>query len=32
MDEGVVVESGKPDQVLNNPQHDRTKTFLWKVL
>jgi polar amino acid transport system ATP-binding protein len=32
MDEGVVVESGKPDQVLNNPKHDRTKTFLWKVL
>ncbi|MGH2893080.1 MAG: amino acid ABC transporter ATP-binding protein [Solirubrobacteraceae bacterium] len=32
MDEGVVVESGKPDQVLNNPRHDRTKTFLWKVL
>ena len=32
MDEGVVVESGKPDQVLNNPRHERTKTFLWKVL
>jgi polar amino acid transport system ATP-binding protein len=32
MDEGVVVESGKPGAVLTNPQHDRTKTFLWKVL
>jgi polar amino acid transport system ATP-binding protein len=32
MDEGVVVESGKPDEVLNNPRHERTKTFLWKVL
>jgi polar amino acid transport system ATP-binding protein len=32
MDEGVVVETGKPDEVLNNPRHDRTKTFLWKVL
>jgi polar amino acid transport system ATP-binding protein len=32
MDEGVVVESGKPDAVLTNPQHERTKTFLWKVL
>jgi polar amino acid transport system ATP-binding protein len=32
MDEGVVVESGKPDQVLTNPRHERTKTFLWKVL
>jgi polar amino acid transport system ATP-binding protein len=32
MDEGVVVESGKPAEVLDNPRHDRTKTFLWKVL
>jgi polar amino acid transport system ATP-binding protein len=32
MDEGVVVEAGKPDDVLNNPRHERTKTFLWKVL
>jgi polar amino acid transport system ATP-binding protein len=32
MDEGVVVESGKPRDVLDNPQHQRTKEFLWKVL
>ena len=32
MDAGVVVESGKPAQVLDNPQHDRTQTFLHKVL
>ncbi len=32
MDAGVVVESGKPAQVLDNPQHDRTRTFLHKVL
>ncbi|MDQ1699637.1 MAG: polar amino acid transport system ATP-binding protein [Frankiaceae bacterium] len=32
MDEGVVVESGPPKQVLSNPQHDRTKAFLSKVL
>ena len=32
MDEGVVVEAGKPNDVLDNPRHDRTKTFLWKVL
>jgi polar amino acid transport system ATP-binding protein len=32
MDEGVVVESGKPRDVLDNPQHERTKAFLWKVL
>jgi polar amino acid transport system ATP-binding protein len=32
MDDGIVVESGKPAEVLGNPQHDRTKAFLWKVL
>ncbi|HEY5187402.1 MAG TPA: amino acid ABC transporter ATP-binding protein [Solirubrobacteraceae bacterium] len=32
MDNGVVVESGKPADVLGNPQHERTKAFLWKVL
>ena len=32
MDEGVVVEAGPPKQVLSNPQHDRTKAFLSKVL
>jgi polar amino acid transport system ATP-binding protein len=32
MDEGVIVESGKPQQVLSNPQEERTKAFLSKVL
>ncbi|EAR24223.1 putative ABC transporter ATP-binding protein [marine actinobacterium PHSC20C1] len=32
MDGGVVVESGDPDEVLGNPQHQRTKAFLSKVL
>jgi polar amino acid transport system ATP-binding protein len=32
MDEGVVVETGKPVDVLTNPREDRTKTFLSKVL
>ena len=32
MDEGVVVEAGHPRDVLTNPQHDRTKSFLSKVL
>ncbi|MCX6404981.1 MAG: amino acid ABC transporter ATP-binding protein [Actinobacteria bacterium] len=32
MDNGVVVESGKPAEVLLNPQYDRTKAFLSKVL
>ena len=32
MDGGVVVESGDPREVLSNPQHQRTKAFLSKVL
>jgi polar amino acid transport system ATP-binding protein len=32
MDGGVVVESGHPKDVLTNPQHERTKAFLSKVL
>lgn len=32
MDEGVVVESGTPAQVLGNPQEARTREFLSKVL
>src|SRR4051812_23104106 len=32
MDSGVVVEAGKPREVLANPQHERTKAFLSKVL
>ena len=32
MDAGVVVESGKPREVLANPRQDRTKAFLSKVL
>jgi polar amino acid transport system ATP-binding protein len=32
MDDGVVVEAGDPNQVLTDPQHERTRTFLSKVL
>jgi len=32
MDEGVVVESGDPRELLSNPQHERTKAFVSKVL
>ncbi|MFE3000646.1 amino acid ABC transporter ATP-binding protein [Nocardia sp. NPDC059246] len=32
MDGGVVVEAGNPREVLANPQHDRTKAFLSRIL
>ncbi len=32
MDGGVIVESGRPREVLANPQHERTRAFLSKVL
>jgi polar amino acid transport system ATP-binding protein len=32
MDGGVIVEAGDPRQVLANPQHERTRAFLSKVL
>ena len=32
MDGGVIVERGDPREVLSNPQHDRTKAFLSKVM
>ena len=32
MDAGLIVESGPPDEVLDNPRHERTKSFFSKVL
>ena len=32
MDAGLIVEFGPPDQVLDNPQNERTKSFFSKVL
>ena len=32
MDEGVIVEQGKPEQIFGDPQQARTKDFLRKVL
>jgi polar amino acid transport system ATP-binding protein len=32
MDAGLIVESGPPDEVLDNPQQERTKSFFSKVL
>lgn len=28
MDNGVIVEEGSPDEIINNPKNDRTKAFL----
>jgi polar amino acid transport system ATP-binding protein len=32
MDDGAVVEAGEPKRVLTDPQHERTRSFLSKVL
>lgn len=32
MDEGQILEQGTPDELFNNPQNERTKEFLRKVL
>ncbi len=32
MDEGIIAESGTPQEIFNNPQNPRTKDFLSKVL
>ncbi|POX41475.1 ABC transporter [Streptomyces sp. Ru73] len=32
MDGGVIVEQGPPDRVVGSPQHERTRTFLARVL
>lgn len=32
MDGGVVVEAGAPRELLRNPQHERTQSFLSKLL
>ena len=32
MDEGIIMEQGTPEQIFNNPQNERTKEFLSKVL
>ncbi len=31
-DKGMLVELGTPDQIFNNPQEDRTRTFLEQIL
>jgi general L-amino acid transport system ATP-binding protein len=32
IDGGELIEQGTPDQIFNNPQHDRTKLFLSQIL
>lgn len=31
MDQGAIVEQGTPEQIFENPSHDRTRTFLSRV-
>lgn len=31
MDEGVIVEEGRPEDVIDNPKHERTQAFLQKL-
>lgn len=32
MDGGYIIEEGKPEELFNNPKHERTKSFLGKIL
>lgn len=32
VDQGVIMESGTPEEVFNHPKNERTKLFLSKVL
>jgi ABC-type polar amino acid transport system ATPase subunit len=32
MDDGLIIEEGAPEQIFTNPQHNRTKDFLNKIL
>lgn len=32
IDQGVIIEEGTPDQFFNNPQNERTRAFLSKIL
>ena len=32
MDEGLILEQGPPEQVLNDPQDERTRAFLRRFL
>ena len=32
MADGEIIEAGTPEQIFNHPQHQRTKTFLNRLL
>ncbi|MEK6189939.1 MAG: amino acid ABC transporter ATP-binding protein [Carnobacterium alterfunditum] len=32
MDDGYIVEEGRPEEIFNDPQHERTQAFLAKIL
>jgi general L-amino acid transport system ATP-binding protein len=31
-DKGEIVEMGKPEEIFDNPKHDRTKAFLSQII
>jgi len=32
MDDGIIVEEGKPEKIFSNPEHERTRRFLSMIL
>jgi len=32
MDEGIIIEEGTPEDVFGSPKHERTQSFLSKIL
>ncbi len=32
MDQGMIVETGTPEELFNNPQNERTQAFLRQIL
>ena len=32
MDQGIIMEQGTPDKIFNQPENERTKAFLSKIL
>ncbi len=32
MDDGAIIEEGEPDEMFNNPRHERTREFLSQII